>query len=383
MTHLESTLAAGDDADAGKGHRRRWPVVLVAILAVVLALVIASSFITLPYYSLVPGDALPVSSLIKVPPGRAYRPHGHVLLTDVGVAPVLLVDLLPDLLSSDTALVSSSALIGSAPASEFNAQGTVDMQESQLTAEVAAFRQLGYSVPERNAGAVVYQILPGTAAWRSLHVGEVVTSLGGRAITSAPGLVKAMEGERPGSVVALTVGSVRDPSASRTVTVKLGSSPRDRSQAFLGIYAVTQPQYQLPFHVSISSDGIGGPSAGLAFTLGILDTLAGGDLTGGRTVAATGTIHPDGTVGPVGGVAEKTVAVERAGATVFLVPKAEYAVAEAKATPQLKVFAVTSLPQALHDLAVTGGHLGRAATGPVSGPGGHSAPAGWQDDPWS
>ena len=82
----------------------------------------------------------------------------------------------------------------------------------------------------------------------------------------------------------------------------------------------TQPVYDFPFPVSINSDGIGGPSAGLAWTLGILNTLGGGNLTGGRIVAATGTIRPDGTVGDVGGVPQKTVAVERAGATA--VPRA-------------------------------------------------------------
>ena len=82
----------------------------------------------------------------------------------------------------------------------------------------------------------------------------------------------------------------------------------------------TQPAYEFPFSVSINSDDIGGPSAGLAWTLGIISKLSGGDITGGKTVAATGTIHPDGTVGDVGGVKQKTVAVQRAGATLSWCP---------------------------------------------------------------
>ena len=100
-------------------------------------------------------------------------------------------------------------------------------------------------------------------------------------------------------------------------------------------------------------------------------------------MAATGTIDPDGTVGDVGGVEQKTVAVERAGASVFLVPVAELATARAKATPGLKVIAVSSLHQALMDLQHLGGRLGRAAAGPPAGAGGHQVPYDWQQSPWS
>ena len=97
-------------------------------------------------------------------------------------------------------------------------------------------------------------------------------------------------------------------------------------------------------------NNIGGPSAGLAFTLGIIDSLTGGNLTGGRTISATGTICADGSVGQVGGVPQKTVAVENAHASVFLVPQAEKSQAEGKATSSLHVFGVTNLAQALQDL---------------------------------
>ena len=135
--------------------------------------------------------------------------------------------------------------------------------------------------------------------------------------------------------------------------------------------------------MSINSDDIGGPSAGLAWTLGILNALAGGHLTGGRIVAATGTIRPDGTIGDVGGVQQKTVAVNDAGATVFLVPQPELAVAKSMAGPNLKVFAVQNLGQALSDLEHLGGTLGPAAKGPPAGPDGHSVPTDWQYSPWS
>ncbi|MET7682780.1 S16 family serine protease [Streptomyces sp. NPDC005423] len=99
--------------------------------------------------------------------------------------------------------------------------------------------------------------------------------------------------------------------------------------------------------VTLTLADVGGPSAGLLFTLGIIDKLAGdgsgGDLTGGRAIAGTGTIAADGTVGAVGGVALKTQAAHRDGATVFLVPKAECADARTNLPKGLRLVPVTSL----------------------------------------
>ncbi|MEU3983631.1 S16 family serine protease [Streptomyces sp. NPDC026672] len=106
--------------------------------------------------------------------------------------------------------------------------------------------------------------------------------------------------------------------------------------------------------VTLRLADVGGPSAGLLFSLGIVDKLdgdgSGGDLTGGRTVAGTGTIDADGTVGAVGGVALKTQAARRDGATVFLVPKAECGEAEAELPKGLRLVPVTTLQGAIGSL---------------------------------
>ncbi|MFI2427446.1 S16 family serine protease [Streptomyces sp. NPDC018955] len=106
--------------------------------------------------------------------------------------------------------------------------------------------------------------------------------------------------------------------------------------------------------VSLKLADVGGPSAGLLFSLGIVDKLngdgSGGDLTGGRVVAGTGTIDADGTVGAVGGVPLKTQAARRDGATVFLVPKAECAEARAELPEGLRLIPVTTLEGAVDAL---------------------------------
>ena len=375
-------------------RRRRWPVVLVVVLVLVAGFVAVSSLTTAPYTELVPGDALPVSSLISVPPSRAHPIHGKVLLTDVGVQSLhyleyFYVQLFPNRVNT---VVPTGALTSNLPESEFNDQGIVDMAESQLTAKAVALRQLGYAVPERDVGVTIYVIDPGSPAWQALQVGDVVTAIDGVPTTNPQALQNAVRAHQPGDTVTIRVGTIAQPTPGHDVSVRLGSITSDGKKiAFLGIgdpasgiaAMGTQPEYDFPFPVNINSDNIGGPSAGLAWTLGILNALGGGQLTGGRIVAATGTIRPDGSVGDVGGVQQKTVAVEQAGASVFLVPDPELATARAMATPGLKVMAVGSLGQALSDLERLGGNLGDAAKGPTPGPDGHSVPTDWQQSPWS
>ena len=136
----------------------------------------------------------------------------------------------------------------------------------------------------------------------------------------------------------------------------------DRS--FLGVSLEDDLAYRLPASVRIDTANIGGPSAGLAMTLTLIDLLSRHSITGGHDVAATGTIAVGGAVGPVGGVAEKAVAVERAGARDFIVPRSEVDAARTGA-PGLRVFGVTTLAQALTDLRTLGG----APLDPLTPPG--------------
>ena len=139
--------------------------------------------------------------------------------------------------------------------------------------------------------------------------------------------------------------------------VNTGCGAPSKPTAFLGIDPVTQQDWQFPVKVTVHTQNIGGPSAGLAMTLGIIDKLSSGRLTGDRIVAATGKIDQYGNVGDVGGVAEKTIAVEESGATVFFVPAVELKTAESKASPQLHVYAVSNLDQVLRILKRLGGNV--------------------------
>jgi PDZ domain-containing protein len=360
-------------------RHRRW--LFVAVLVVVVAVLtgVASS-IELPYYALSPGQATPVTPRIVVPAGRSHRIHGAVLLTDVLLSPVSLLDYLPDRWSSDTSLVPADEVLGPAtPPAQLSAQGYLEMAQSQAAAKAAALSRLGYRVGARDAGVLIFAVQPGSPAAGVVMVGQIVTAVGTTPTPNACALVSALYRRAPGSTITLSVEQSSVTSNATLVpgkvverTVRLGRPPAGSaasgcpgvsgpSRGYLGVEIETWQDFSYPIRVEIDTSDIGGPSAGLAMTLGIIDKLGGGDLTGGAVVAATGTIDPSGAVGDVGGVAQKTVAVERAGATAFLVPPEEFKVAKAKADPSLHVYAVSSLDRALAVLKRLGGHVPAAS----------------------
>ena len=282
-------------------------------------------------------------------------------------------------LSSDSEVVPIAEILGPVtPPDQYVAQGYLDMAQAQSDATAASLTHLGYTVSSRDAGALVYGITPGSPADKALKVGQIITAINGKATSSECGLVIGLQGIEPGTDVTLSVekstisqnGVVRGgPVVPVHVTLAkppagLGPSgctaKPTTPTAFLGIEPETQVDWTFPINVKVHTADIGGPSAGLSMTLGIIDKLSGGNLTARQTVAATGTIDPSGHVGDVGGVAEKTVAVERAGATVFFVPPQELAAAKSKATPQLHVYAVSNLDQALSILKKLGGTIARS-----------------------
>jgi PDZ domain-containing protein len=150
---------------------------------------------------------------------------------------------------------------------------------------------------------------------------------------------------------------LEDPNGNRRdATVTLADRPDKPGTGFLGVGVEDRLSYpSLPFDVTIDSQRIGGPSAGLAFTLGLLDQLTPGDLTGGKEIAATGEISGDGTVSAIGGADLKSITVNRAGVKYFLVPVDNVAEAKSTAPPGLQIVPVRTLDDALAFLATLGG----------------------------
>jgi Lon-like protease len=357
-------------------RRRRWPIVFAALVFLVVVAGFIAARISVDYYVITPGDASNVSQYIEVPAAQNHPLTGKILLTDVYVSQLNALGYLQyKYFGSSDQIYSGSDLLGGAPSQgQFLNQGFLQMAQAQSFATASALTYLGYTVTSTNAGALVYGIEPHSPASGTLQLGQVIQAIDGMPTATECALVGALHGLLPGAKASLTVedSSINDvgtlvpgPVVQKSVTlgvppkglVETGCGPPTKPTAFLGIDPQTQQDWHFPVDVKINTPQIGGPSAGLAMTLGIIDKLSSGKLTGHQVIAATGTIDQYGNVGQVGGVPEKTIAVERAGASVFFVPQPELSQAKAKATPQLRVYGVNTLDQALQILKHLGGNV--------------------------
>jgi PDZ domain-containing protein len=344
-------------------RRRRWPWATFIAVAVIIAV---ASRINLNYYAVQPGTATPVQQFITVPADKGHPVKHSVLLTDVQIAQVSSLSYLYYKLQANTDLFPLEAITGGAPPSEFTAQGNLEMSQAESSAKAAALTRLGYPVSSQPAGAVVAATYPKTPAFAALNVGDVISAVNGTSTPNAQGLVTVLHNYHSGQQITLSVTSSGStspkpvPITLKNTLIDVGGGVMQTED--LGIQVGDQVNYTFPFPLTINVANIGGPSAGLAMTLGVIDELTGGSLTGGKTVAATGTIDAQGNVGDVGGVPQKTIAVENAGATIFLVPPQEFKAAKSKQGKGLQIYSVSTLDQALQVLAAHGGVVPPAPT---------------------
>jgi PDZ domain-containing protein len=331
------------------------------LLGLVALGLVAASVVRIPYYALAPGSAVDVEPLVSVAKdGPSFPPDGRVFLTTVSLRQATVLSALRGWLDPHVDVVEKDTIVPpDTDADELREMNLRLMDSSTDAARGVAFEQLGYDAIS-GSGATVVQVVRGSAADGQLRRDDTIVELGGEPVRIDGDVISMLSRRAPGDRVTLVVE--RD-GARVPVDVELGRRPQARDQAFLGVGLATRDlKLDFPYEVDIQSERIGGPSAGLAFTLELLDVLTEGELTGARKVAATGTIELDGTVGDVGGVAQKTAAVESAGIDLFLVPRGELADARRTAGDDLQVEPVDTLEDALRILAREGGNglaLGR------------------------
>ncbi|MFR9732199.1 PDZ domain-containing protein [Saccharopolyspora sp. MS10] len=227
-------------------------------------------------------------------------------------------------------------------------ENTRAFNDSQTSAETAALHHLGYPTK-----VLAGEVVNGSPADAVLEPGDQLIAVNGKPITDPGALQALVGGHRPGERIELTLR--RGDAPERTVPVVLGTGADGRPQGFLGVAAVGRPD--VPFDIKISLADVGGPSAGLMFSLAIIDKLTPGELNGGQFVAGTGEIDAVGKVGPIGGIPFKMTKAKEAGATTFLVPEGNCSEAKSQAPEGLRLVRVGTLDDATTALDVlrTGG----------------------------
>jgi PDZ domain-containing protein len=212
------------------------------------------------------------------------------------------------------------------------------MLESQEAAKVAALRYLKYPLtPGVDIASVVLPALKG-----KLMAGDIIIGVDNTTVTNSADLLKVDSSHKAGDQIVLHI--VRG-TTQLDVPATLQPPAKGATTPTIGISVIDS--FTKPFAIEINLADVGGPSAGTAFALGIIDKLTDGNLTGGRTIAVTGTIDADGNVGAIGGVIQKMAGARSAGATVFLVPKSNCAEALTAVPHGLRLVPITTLTSAV------------------------------------
>lgn len=338
---------------------RRWWRLVVVTVVIGVALGLIGAYVQIPYYTLGPGPARNVAQLIHVEGERVYPSAGGFFLTTVAVSTreISLFEGLVAWLDPAVATIPRKQLVPSGLTDEqYSQYNALDMEESKYSAILAAMRAVGVKAP-LVPGARVIGVAGGFPAEGHLKQGDLIVGVDGHEVTNPQAAVERIVAEPVGSTIELEL--VRDSRQLTTALKSIESPLRDqKGTPVIGVRLA--PAFLLPFGVTIDSQNIGGPSAGLAFALSVVDAVTPEDLTRGHLVAVTGTmIDAAGHVGPVGGVEFKVRAAEREGADVFLVPAAEFAQAKDVAK-DIKVIGVNTLADAIAELRKLG-RVARAA----------------------
>jgi PDZ domain-containing protein len=287
-----------------------------------------------------------------------YPSEGEVLYTTVSIGPLSVLERVIAQLDPDVDVVPKEAVLGTRTREENRQENLRVMGASKETATYVALRRLGYPVKVNGGGVLVYDIGEQYPAAQVLQKGDVITAVDGTPVQLPEDFRRLILARQPGEVVRLTVRRGTG-NAAATLELDVTLAQGDQGQALVGVSprVPADVTFEFPIDIEIDSGRVGGPSAGLAFTLTLLDLLTPGELTGGTRVAVTGAIDLDGNVVNVGGVRQKTVAAKEAGAELFLVPADELETAQREAEgSKLRVEGVRNLDDALAVLAAEGGN---------------------------
>ncbi|MBE8472482.1 YlbL family protein [Streptomyces justiciae] len=337
---------------------------MLASTLMLIALLCAGVFIPVPYSEMSPGPTVNTlgehdgEPVLQISGRKTYATSGHLNMTTVRVTSadykMNLVEAVYGWLAHDNKVVPHDTLYPDGKTEEQSTQENAEeFSQSQESAKVAALKELDIPV---KSFVIVSTVAKDSPSEGVLHAGDVIKAVDGTAVKEPTDVAELVTKHKPGEKVTFTIVPAKEQAAAEkenktatetqdvTITTKESDDELEK-RAIVGITAGTD--HTFPFTIDIKLADVGGPSAGLMFSLGIYDKLTPGSLTGGKFVAGTGTIDDDGKVGPIGGIEMKTVGARDKGAQYFLTP-AENCASAAKDTPSgLTLVKVNTIEDAL------------------------------------
>ncbi|MFW0149807.1 PDZ domain-containing protein [Mycobacterium sp. smrl_JER01] len=326
---------------------RRISTLVVALVPIVIFGMLLT-VVTVPYVALGPGPTFDTlgevdgKQVVDIEGADLHKTTGHLNMTTVsqrdgltlGQALVFWASGRDQLLPRDLVYPPDKTR------EEIDEANTSDFRRSEDSAEYAALEYLKYPM-----AVTVESIEQDGPSQDKLQAGDAIDAVDNTPVTSLSQFQELLKETKPGDTVVVDYRRKNAPMGTAEIT--LGSHP-DRTQGVLGVSVRDAPW--APFTIDFNLANIGGPSAGLMFSLAVVDKLTTGDVNGSKFVAGTGTITGDGKVGSIGGITHKIVAAKEAGATVFLVPADNCAEAKTADADGIELLKVDTLEHAIDGL---------------------------------
>src|SRR3954467_13882802 len=319
------------------------------LAALAIAAVVVLYLVPSDDYILLPDRAHPVAPLVSVKGGKDPTGPGGVYFVDVFERRASIFESIFPSIHKGSTLVPAKLIVPPGVSDKAVRQADLRaMSISQRVAAAVALKRLGYNVTANPSGVIVSALNSRSHAVGKLRPADVITAVNGEPTPTIAKLRSALAEVKPGETVRLTISRSGATGATK-VDVDVRTIAEGK-RAIVGFAPEQAANIHLPIKVSIDAGNVGGPSAGLAFALEVMEEL-GKNVDHGYKVAATGQIELNGTVTPIGGVKQKTFGVRKAKADVFLVPAGDNAREARRYANGLRIIAVKSFPQALRALA--------------------------------
>ena len=289
---------------------------IILILTVILATVAiwGAVLIPLPYYIESPGGAADIRHVLTVN-GQEDQEAGSYNFVYVQVHQATAIQLLAASFDKHSDIYTEEEMTGGSSNEDYFRISQFYMQTSQNLAKYQGLSLAGKEVSMDFFGVYVLSLAKDSTFKGILNIADTVTSINGKSFESSAELIDYVSGLELGSDVTVGYESLGEKLSAEGQIIKL-----DNGKNGIGIGLVDHTEVKTDVPIEFQTENIGGPSAGLMFTLSIYTQIADPTLRDGRDIAGTGTIEKDGSVGDIGGVDKKVISAAQAGATIFFAP---------------------------------------------------------------
>lgn len=284
---------------------------------IIIIVLIIGLFIPTPYYLEQPGSVEKLSPRVTVQDGHKDEKGNLYLTTVLSTKATNVYIYLYGLMAPHTQMEKAQDVKGDMSDAEYDRLLEHMMSSSQQNAITSGLKAAGQKVNVQNNGVFVYAVLPDSKAKGTIKVGDIIHSVDGHPVKKSVDFIHYLSNKKAGDKVQL--GWTHD-GKNETTTIPLVTLDKKTKRAGIGIVPEDEFTIQPSKKININASDIGGPSAGLMFSLEIYNQIVPGDLTKGYQIAGTGTIDQNGNVGQIGGIRDKIVAAHKAGIDIFFCP---------------------------------------------------------------